>query len=76
VEFIRRLQSEGKLPAYAPEPFAEVLARAALTLALTPQTGIPLKDDEAARHFVRTHILPAFGVIDASVATQSGTGTA
>jgi AcrR family transcriptional regulator len=76
VEFIRRLQSEGKLPAYAPEPFAEVLARAALTLALTPQTGIPLKDDQAARQFVRTHILPAFGVIDAGVTSQSSTGTA
>src|SRR6201997_3365080 len=72
VEFIRRLQSEGKLPDYDPEPFAEVLARAALTLALTPHTAIPLQDDDAARQFVRTHIIPSFGLA-ATDATKSST---
>jgi AcrR family transcriptional regulator len=61
-EFIRRLQQDGKLPEYDPEPFAEMLARSALTMALTPQTSIPMRDDDAARDFVRAHILPAFGV--------------
>jgi AcrR family transcriptional regulator len=68
VEFVRRLQREGKLPEYDPEPFAEVLARAALTLALTPRTSIPLQDDEAARQFVRAHIIPAFGLPAAGTA--------
>lgn len=76
VEFIRRLQHEGKLPAYDPEPFAEVLARAALTLALTPQTSVPLQNDDAARQFVRAHILPAFGLAGALSANRRSTGTA
>jgi AcrR family transcriptional regulator len=76
VEFIHRLQREGKLPDYNPEPFAEILARAALTLALTPHTSVPLKDDDAARQFVRTHILPAFGLPNVAVGRRSGRGTA
>lgn len=75
VEFVRRLQREGKLPEYDPEPFAEVLARAALTLALTPRTSIPLQDDEAARQFVRAHIIPAFG-LRAAGAQETNASTA
>jgi AcrR family transcriptional regulator len=75
VEFVRRLQREGKLPEYEPEPFAEVLARAALTLALTPRTSIPLQDDEAARQFVRAHIIPAFG-LRAAGAQETNASTA
>ncbi len=60
VEFIERLQRENKVPAFDPAPVAEMVARTALSLALTPQTVIPLDDDDAARQFARTHIAGAF----------------
>ncbi|MFI9509208.1 TetR/AcrR family transcriptional regulator [Nocardia sp. NPDC052566] len=61
-EFIARLQREGKLPDYDPEPLAEMIARTALSLALTPQTVIPLGDDDAARRFARDHVVVSFRV--------------
>lgn len=56
---IRRMQDEGLLPTYDAAPMAEMLARLALSLALTRDSVIPLDDDEAARAFFRAHILPA-----------------
>lgn len=61
-DFIRRLQSEGKLPDYDPVPLAEVLARAALSMALTPRTAIPMSDGKDARRFIQLHIVPSFGL--------------
>ncbi|MFI6170031.1 TetR/AcrR family transcriptional regulator [Nocardia sp. NPDC051052] len=61
-EFIARLQQEGKLAAYDPEPLAEMIARTALSLALTPQTVIPLGDEVAIRRFARDHIVVSFRV--------------
>ncbi|MEU7764491.1 TetR/AcrR family transcriptional regulator [Nocardia sp. NPDC049190] len=61
-EFITRLQQEGKLPDYDPEPLAEMIARTALSLALTPQTVIPLGDDVAIRQFARDHVVVSFRV--------------
>ncbi|WP_067467727.1 TetR/AcrR family transcriptional regulator [Nocardia amamiensis] len=61
-EFITRLQREGKLPEYDPEPLAEMIARTALSLALTPQTVIPLGDDAAIRQFARDHVVVSFRV--------------
>ncbi|MBL1076094.1 TetR/AcrR family transcriptional regulator [Nocardia sp. 2] len=61
-EFITRLQSEGKLPQYDPLPLAEMIARAALSLALTPQTVIPLDDEVALRQFARDHVVPGFRI--------------
>ena len=61
-EFITRLQQEGKLPDYDPEPLAEMIARTALSLALTPQTVIPLGDEEAIRRFARDHVVVSFRV--------------
>jgi AcrR family transcriptional regulator len=61
-EFIKRLQDEGQLPAYDPRPVAEMFARMALTLALTPETTIPLGDNEAARRFAREHITGVYRV--------------
>ncbi|SDI37185.1 DNA-binding transcriptional regulator, AcrR family [Actinokineospora alba] len=52
----RRLQAEGKLGAYEPEPVAEILARLALSLVLTPDGVIPVDDVEKARAFARDHI--------------------
>lgn len=61
-EFITRLQSEDKLPDYDPLPLAEMIARTAVSLALTPQTVIPLDDEEAARKFARDHVAVSFRV--------------
>ncbi|WP_431967524.1 TetR/AcrR family transcriptional regulator [Nocardia sp. bgisy134] len=61
-EFITRLQGEGKLPAYDPAPLAEMIARTALSLALTPQTVIPFGDDAALREFARDHVVVSFRV--------------
>lgn len=59
-EFIERLQREGKLAQYDPLPLAEMIARTALSMALTPQTVIPLDDDAAVRRFARDHVVPGF----------------
>lgn len=61
-EFITRLQDEGKLPVYDPLPLAEMIARTALSLALTPQTVIPLGDDIAVRRYARDHVVVSFRV--------------
>ncbi|HLS76284.1 MAG TPA: TetR/AcrR family transcriptional regulator [Nocardia sp.] len=61
-EFIRRLQSEGKLPDYEPEPLAEMIARTAVSMALTPQTLIPVGDDDRLRAFARDHVVVSFRV--------------
>ncbi|WP_067839955.1 TetR/AcrR family transcriptional regulator [Nocardia lijiangensis] len=61
-EFITRLQGEGKLPAYDPAPLAEMIARTAVSLALTPQTVIPFGDDAAMREFARDHVVVSFRV--------------
>ncbi len=59
---LARLQSEGLLPDFDPEPVAEVLARLSLSLALTPETVLPLDDDEKSRELFRAHIVPALGI--------------
>ncbi|MBF6174476.1 TetR/AcrR family transcriptional regulator [Nocardia blacklockiae] len=61
-EFVTRLQSEGKLPQYDPQPLAEMIARTSLSMALTPQTVIPLDDDAALRRFAREHVVPGFRI--------------
>jgi AcrR family transcriptional regulator len=62
-DVIRRLQSDGHLPLFDPEPAAEMVARVALSMALTPQTCIPLDEDAAAREFARLHVAILFGTI-------------
>jgi len=61
-EFIVRLQREGKLPHYDPLPLAEMVARTSLSMALTPQTVIPLDDNAAVRRFARDHVVPGFRI--------------
>ncbi|AHH21219.1 TetR/AcrR family transcriptional regulator [Nocardia nova] len=61
-EFITRLQTEGKLPQYDPLPLAEMVARNALSMALTPQTLIPVDDEQAGRKFARDHVVPGFRI--------------
>lgn len=58
--FIRRLQGGGQLPAFDAEPVAEMISRVAVSLVLTPQTGIPVGDEAAARRFARDHICVVF----------------
>jgi len=41
---------------------AEVLARLSLSFALTPDTALPLDDQEATRAIFRAHIVPALGL--------------
>ena len=60
VEVIERLQEGGDLAPYDPEPVAELMARVALSMALTPETAIPVADDEEARRFARRHITAVF----------------
>ena len=55
-DIIRRLQAEGSAETYDPLPVAEMIARVALSMALTPDTCLPLHDDDAARAFAREHI--------------------
>ncbi|HSV39180.1 MAG TPA: TetR/AcrR family transcriptional regulator [Nocardioidaceae bacterium] len=54
-EFIRRLQDDGRLNRFEVTPVAELMARMALSLALTPGTVIPL-DEPAFRDFARRHV--------------------
>jgi AcrR family transcriptional regulator len=61
-EFLRRLQRTGDLPDYDPEPVAEVLARVALSLALTRGTTIPLHQGERTRRFVLDHVAAFVGL--------------
>ena len=63
-EFITRLQDEEKLPRYDPLPLAEMIARTALSMALTPQTVIPLDDDTAVRAYARDHVVVSFRVFE------------
>jgi AcrR family transcriptional regulator len=60
-DVIRRMQSDGHLPVIDPDPAAEMLARVALSMALTPETCIPLDDEDAARAFARRHVAVLFG---------------
>jgi AcrR family transcriptional regulator len=55
---IRRSQHAGDLPEYDPQPVAEILARLAHSLLLTPEGGIPIDDLDQAREFARLHLTP------------------
>jgi len=52
---LRRLQERGELPDYDVTPIAEAVARVALSLALTPQTSIPL-EGRGAEVFAREYV--------------------
>jgi AcrR family transcriptional regulator len=55
---IRRGQEEGAFPAYEAEPVAELLARFAHSLVLTPRALVDFDDTEAVREFARAHVAP------------------
>lgn len=58
-DFMHRLQGQGRLPAYDVEPLAEVMARLAVSFALTQESVIPLDDADATRATIRAFVVPA-----------------
>ncbi|WP_030513863.1 TetR/AcrR family transcriptional regulator, partial [Nocardia sp. NRRL WC-3656] len=55
---LRRSHKAGAIGQFAIAPVAELLARFAHSLLLTPNGGMNFNDDELARSFVRTTIVP------------------
>jgi AcrR family transcriptional regulator len=55
---IRRAQRDGEIRPYDPEPVAEILARLAHSLLLTPAGVIPTSDEGAEREFAREQLVP------------------
>lgn len=51
-------QEQGVLARYDPRPVAELVARMAHSLMLTPTAGIDFDDEPAARAFIRSTIVP------------------
>lgn len=56
--YCHRGQADGVLDQYDPQPVAELLARLAHSLMLTPSGGLNFDDEKAARRFVQTAIVP------------------
>jgi AcrR family transcriptional regulator len=61
-DFIGRLHGPLNLPPEEVEPAAEMVARVALSMALTPQTCLPVEDEAALRRFARRYLAGIFGV--------------
>lgn len=55
---VRRIRDQGASLAGDPDQVGELLARLTLSLALNPETLIPLSDDDELRRFARASILP------------------
>jgi len=55
---IRDAQRAGELPPYDPQPTAEILARFAHSLMLTPKGGISLEEEQESYRFARAYIVP------------------
>ncbi|MBB5918201.1 AcrR family transcriptional regulator [Nocardia transvalensis] len=59
---LRGLQETGATPDFDADLVAEIMARLAQSLALTPDGLIPLGDQQAAREFARRTLMPMVGV--------------
>jgi AcrR family transcriptional regulator len=62
--FLARWQAEGRIADFDPAPYAESLARLALSWLLTPQTLVPLEDAASLRPYIAAHVLPAIRPAD------------
>jgi len=51
-------QHTRQLAAFDPRPVAELIVRLAASFVLTPESCIPMRTNDDARAFARTHILP------------------
>lgn len=59
--WIRDLQAEGRYTSVDADIVAEIQARLALSLVLSPEGRIPMHDDAATRAFATTYLLPVLG---------------
>ena len=75
-QHIRDAQRAGELPAYEPEPTAEIIARFAHSLMLTPRGGCPLDDEAQSYRFARAYIVPLIANGPAPVAAAPEPQTA
>ncbi|MFB8003796.1 TetR/AcrR family transcriptional regulator [Nocardia sp. NPDC056000] len=75
VGFAERGQRAGVLAPYEPRPVAELLARLAHSLLLTPNGGVDFNDEAQTRQFVRTTVVPllkyGMGQPDTGLAAKS-----
>ncbi|TSD99320.1 TetR/AcrR family transcriptional regulator [Skermania sp. ID1734] len=56
-QIYRRLQATGQLADFNADESAEIAARLALSLVLTPDGLIPVDDEQQARRFAREHLM-------------------
>jgi AcrR family transcriptional regulator len=59
---VRRILSDGDKPSLTPdeaERIAELLVRLVLSLALSPESVLPVADADGARHVARAYLVPA-----------------
>ncbi|MQY21834.1 TetR/AcrR family transcriptional regulator [Nocardia macrotermitis] len=67
-DLLDRAQHARLIARYDSEPIAEMIARLAHSLMLTPKGGVDFTVDEATHHFVRTTIVP---MVKYGIATSS-----
>jgi AcrR family transcriptional regulator len=72
---IRDAQRAGELPPYDPQPTAEILARFAHSLMLTPRGGISFEEEQESYRFACAYIVPLIMHGPAGTA-ESAAGTA